>query len=269
MSGTIRALVLGLGLATAACIPVTAASPQSPAPVQEVGFYENLGGFVPLDTAFRDETGSPVTLRNLIHAPTILALVYYRCPNVCDALLEGVAGSLKSLNAAPGTAFQAITISIDPAETAADARKAKRISLETIERPFPPSAWRFLTGDAASIASIAQATGFKYKKTDVGFDHPVGIMILSSKGQIIRYMYGADFLPADLKLSLLEASQGRIGPTIARVLRVCFSIDPKSHALVFNLLKIVGTATLLAAALLVGYIVVATMKRKRGQRQAT
>ncbi len=261
-------LFLSLVLATVICLPVSADARCDPAPAQEVGFYENPGGLVPLDTTFLDENGAPVTLRKLIHAPTILALVYYECPNVCDALLTGVAGSLKSLEAAPGTDYQVITVSIDETETPKEARKAKRIALETIERPFPPSAWRFLTGDSASIGLVAQALGYRFVKRDTGFDHPVGITVLSSEGKIIRYMYGADFLPADLKLSLLEASSGRIGPTIAKVMRICFTKDPKSHALVFNLLRIVGTVTILSAVLLVAYILVASMKRKRA-RQST
>ena len=255
-------------LFAAVCLPAAAHAQQPPAQSQEVGFYENPGGQVPLDAVFRDENGAPVTLGKLIHAPTILALVYYHCPNVCDALLTGVAGSLTSLDAAPGKDYQVITISIDPTETAVDARKAKRISLESIEKPFPPSAWRFLTGNAASIGLATQATGFRYRKVGDDFDHPIGIMILSAQGKIIRYMYGSDFLPADLKLSLLEASAGRVGPTIARVLRVCFAVDPKSHALVFNLLRIVGTATLAAAGLLIGYIVFATARRKRAGQQS-
>jgi protein SCO1/2 len=262
-----RKFVLSLLLTAVLSLPAAAqarsASPQS----QEVGFYENLGGLVPLDATFHDENGLPVTLRGLIHVPTILALVYYQCPNVCDALLTGVAGSLKSLDAAPGKDYQVITISIDPAETARDARKAKRISLESIEKPFPPSAWRFLTGDAAGIGLVAGATGYRYRRASFGFDHPVGIVILSAGGKIIRYMYGADFLPADLKLSLLEASSGRVGPTIARVLRVCFATDPKSHALVFNLLKILGTATLAAAGMLIGYVIFATVRRRKARRQ--
>jgi len=268
MSVPARSLALALGLLCALGFPGAVAASDS-ASTQEVGFFEHLGDFVPLATTFRDEAGAPVTLRSLVHVPTILALVYYRCPNVCDSLLQGVAGSLKTLDAVPGTGYQVITISIDPEETVVDARKAKRISLACIEKPFPSSAWRFLTGDPAAIAGVARATGFQYKETGVGFDHPVGIMILSPEGKIVRYMYGADFLPVDLKLSLLEASQGRVGPTIARVLRICFSVDPKSHALVFNLLRIVGTVTLLAAALLIAYLVIATARKKRASRQTT
>ena len=268
MSMTARKCFLCLVLAATVGLPSAAEAKGDPETSQEVGFYENAGGLVPLDVTFHDETGAAVTLRNLVHLPTILALVYYRCPNVCDALLTGIAGSLRSLDATPGTDYQAIAISIDPTETAVDARKAKRISLESIEKPFPPSAWRFLTGDSAGIGLVAQATGFRYRKVGAGFDHPVGIIVLSAKGKIIRYMYGADFLPADLKLSLLEASAGTVGPTIAKVIRICFATDPKSHALVFNILRIVGTVTIAAAGLLTGYIVFATARRKRAAVKA-
>ncbi|MGA2762516.1 MAG: SCO family protein [Spirochaetia bacterium] len=238
------------------------------APADVVGIYENLGGGVPLDAGFRDETGAPVSLRELIHTPTILALVYYTCPNVCDYLLLGVAGAVKSLQAAPGSDYNVITISIDETEGPKDARKARRIALESMEKPFPPAAWRFLTGDTTSISRVARAVGYNFVRRATGIDHPVGIIILSPQGKIIRYMNGDEFLPADLKLSLLEASQGRVGPTIARVLRFCFSTDPKSHQLVFNLLKIIGTITILGACLLVGFLILATVKRKRAGRRS-
>jgi len=252
-----------LAFSAAVLLAGTAWADDSKAAEGEVGIYENFGGQVPLDASFRDEEGGVVSLRRLIRTPTILALVYYKCPNVCDYLLTGLAGSLKLLDAVPGKDFNVITISIDDTETPVDARHARQIALESIEKPFPPPAWRFLTGDRASITSVAEAIGFHYIRTATGFDHPVGIVVLSSEGKIIRYMEGADFLPADIKLSLLEASQGRVGPTIARVLRFCFSTDPKSHQLVFNLMRILGSVSLLAAAALVTYLLIAGARRRR------
>jgi protein SCO1/2 len=233
----------------------------------EIGIDEKLGGNVALDATFAGEDGSPVTLRQLIHTPTILALVYYNCPNVCDYLLTGVAGVLKGVPAEPGKDFNVVTISIDDRETPADARRARRIGLESIEKPFPPESWRFLTGTAPNIAAVADSVGFRFVRRDNYFDHPVGIIILSPAGRIVRYMNGADFLPADLKLSLLEASEGRVGPTIARFLRICFSYDPGSHTLVFNALKVVATITLSVAGAFIVYLVVAGRKRRRQGRQ--
>jgi len=264
----LHAVLIALAVLVRIGVPVAAFAGEAFVPEGQIGILENLGGKVPLDAMFMDESGAPVRLGSLITTPTILALVYYTCPNVCDYLLLGVAGALKSLDAVPGTDYRVITISIDDRETPADARKARRIALETVERPFPPEDWRFLTGSAGSIKAVTDAVGYYFVRRADGIDHPVGITILSPSGTIIRYMNGAAFLPADLKLSLLEASQGRVGPTIARVLRYCFSTDPKSHGLVFNLLKVVATVTLTLAGGFIAYLVIATVKRRGGSRRA-
>jgi len=228
----------------------------------DIGIVQNLGTIIPLDTSFADENGNPVTLRQLVTAPTILALVYYRCPNVCDYLLTGVAGVLGPLPAEPGKDYNVITISIDPSETPADARKAKRIGLETIQKPFPPDSWRFLTGKEQDIHLVAESVGFHYRQNGAGFDHPVAIFILSAHGEIVRYMLGADFLPADLKLALLEAQQGKIGPTIARLFRICFRVDPQSHTLVFMTMRVVASVTLFLAGALALWLILAGRRRK-------
>jgi protein SCO1/2 len=229
----------------------------------DVGVDQKLGALVSLDSRFVGEQGETVTLRQLVTAPTILALVYYECPNVCDLLLTGLAGVLGPLSAQPGADYNVVSISIDPNETPRDARKAKRIGLETIQKPFPPESWRFLTGDEQNIHAVAQSVGFHYKASGTGFDHPVAIIILSPSGKIVRYMFGADFLPADLKLSLLEAQRGTIGPTIARLARICFRVDPKSHTLVFMTMRVVATVTLVCAAGLVLYLVLSGRRRRK------
>jgi protein SCO1 len=226
------------------------------------GIDEHLGATVPLATVFRDEQGAAVRLADLARAPIILSLVYYRCPNACDLLLTGIAEALRTLPAVPGTDYTAVTISIDEREGPADAEKAKRIGLASIEKEFPAEAWRFLTGNAGSIAAVADAVGFRFARTGDDFDHPLGLIILSPRGTVVRYMNGASFLPADLKMSLLEASTGTIGPTIGKVLRFCFRVDPQGRRLVFNTLKVTGVVTLLFAAGFVLYLVLSAQKKQ-------
>jgi protein SCO1/2 len=227
-----------------------------------VGIEEHLGSFVPLDAAFTTEDGAAVTLRDLVHAPTILALVYYRCPNACDFLLTSMAGVISLLSATPGKDYQVVTMTIDEHETLTDALKAKRISLESIDAPFPPEAWRFLTGSEHDIREVAEAIGFHYVRNGDDFDHPLGLVILSPQGKIVRYMTGTDFLPVDLTMSLMEASTGTVGPTIAKVMRFCFSYDPQNHKFVFNILKVTALVTLCVASGLVLYLLLAGRKRR-------
>src|SRR3990170_4341685 len=65
---------------------------EQPKDQQGIGIDEKLGQTIPLDLTFNDESGNPVSLRQLIHTPTILAPVYYHCADVCSFLLSNLAG---------------------------------------------------------------------------------------------------------------------------------------------------------------------------------
>jgi len=220
----------------------------------KIGIDEKLGQIVPLDLTFNDEGGNRVSLRQMIHTPTILALVYLHCPNVCSLLLQNLADVLNKLPAEPGKEYIALALSFDETEKPSLALEKKKIYLSMIAKPFPGDAWKFLTGNKESIRKLADAVGFHFKRVRDDFEHPVSLIILAPDGKIVRYMYGTDPLPFDLKIALVEASQGRIGPTIAKVVRFCFSYDPKANKMVFNMLRVTGTVTLFFALLFVAFL---------------
>jgi protein SCO1 len=226
-----------------------------------IGLQEKLGQVVPLDLTFNDEEGHPVSLRQIVRTPTILALVYYHCPNVCSLLLQNLADVLNSLPAEPGKEYAALAISFDERETPGFALQRKKVFLQMISRPFPGNAWRFLTGDKENIRKLTEAVGFHFRRAGEDFEHPVALIILTPDGKIIRYMYGAAPLPFDLKLALVEASQGKIGPTISQITRFCFRYDPEGKKLVFNTLKVTGIVTLLFALSFVAFLFFKGRKR--------
>jgi protein SCO1/2 len=244
-----------------------AAVKDTPGVYNGVGIEEHLGSTIPLDATFTGEDGKTVVLRDLVRVPTILTLVYYRCPNACDYMLTGMASLLAAVGEGAGKDYQVITISIDESETTADALKAKRIGIESIQEPFPSDAWRFLVGSKAEIRRVSDAIGFHFVRNGEEFDHPLGLVILSAQGKIVRYMTGTDFLPVDLKMSLLEASAGRVGPTIAKVLRVCFSYDPQSHRFVFKTLQVTATITLALAAGFALYLIISGRRKRQAARR--
>ncbi len=216
------------------------ANPQS-VTQKEVTIREQLGQFVPLDARFLNEAGDTVTLGQLIDRPTVLTLVYYNCPGLCTPLLEGAVDVLDKVDLEPGSDFQVITISFNPDETPELAREKKTNMLEAFERrEFPPSAWHFLVGDSLNIHKVTESVGFHYVRNKDGFLHPAAMIVLSDKGKITRYLNGTTFLPFDLKMAIIEASQGRVGPTIAKVLQLCFNYDPEANRYVFNFLRVAG-----------------------------
>jgi protein SCO1 len=225
-----------------------------------VGIEEKLGQTIPLDLKFNDAGGQEVSLRELIHTSTILAPVYFSCPDVCSFLLYNLAGALNQLSSEPGKEYQVLAVSFDETEKPPLALEKKTLYLKMIEKPFPQEAWRFLTGQEENIRKLTEAIGFRFKREGKTFQHPVLMVILSPNGKITRYMYGTDVLPFDLKMALLEASQGKIGPTIGKVLRFCFSYDPKGRKYVFNTLKVTGIVTL---AFALSFILFLVLKGKR------
>lgn len=229
-----------------------------------VGIEEKLGQTVPLDIVFNDESGNQISLRQVINKPTILAPVYLSCPDVCSFLLYNLAGALNQLSSEPGKEYQVLAVSFDETEKPPLALEKKKLYLKMIEKPFPEEAWRFLTGEEENIRKLTEAIGFRFKREGKAFQHPVSLAILSPDGKITRYMYGTDVLPFDLKMAILEASEGRIGPTVSKVLRFCFSYDPKGRKYVFNTLKVTGIVTL-AFALSFILFLVSKGKRRPGK----
>ena len=233
-----------------------------------IGFKEKLGAYVPPDITFTDENGKDVRLGELIDKPTILSLVYFHCPDVCNLLLAGMADMLSRLDVPPHE-YRVITISFDPTETTAQALKKKVNFYNTLPAGYPETTWRFLTGDQKNIDRLTKAVGFGYVKIGDDYEHPVGLIILSHDGKIIRYIYGETFLPFQVKMALIEASQGRIGPTVNRLLDVCYSFDPNTNSYVFDVLKVTGAVCLLTLLAFIAFLVITGKKYRRGDNGGT
>ena len=235
-----------------------AETPSEPPP--NVGVDEKLGQTVPLDIMLVDEQGDRVSLRSLIDKPTLLTLNYFRCTGICTPLLNGIAEMLQKTDMVPGKDFQILTVSFDPRDDAELAGRKKENYLKQLKPGFPPTAWRFLTGDPISTKRLADSVGFRFAKHGDDYIHAGAVMMLSSTGKVTRYLYGITYLPFDVKMAVTEAAQGRTGPTVARLLRFCFSYDPAGHKYSLNVTRIAAAFTIMLAA---GFGIAVAVKRKK------
>jgi protein SCO1/2 len=256
-------LALAVCLFTAAPAGLVHAESSSKAPLPlDVGIDEKLGQNVPLDTMLIDEQGERVSLRNLLDKPTLLTLNYFRCAGLCTPLLNGVAEMLRQTDQGVGKDFQVVTVSFDPRDNAEMAASKKENYVKQLGPGFPPTAWRFLTGDPISTRKLADSVGFKFAKHGEDYVHTGAIMMLSPTGKVTRYLYGITFLPADVKMAVAESIEGRPTPTIARLLRVCYSYDPSSHGYFLNITRVLAAITL-TLALGFGIAIAVNSKRRR------
>ncbi len=238
--------------------------PETPADMgDKVGLTEKLGEHIPLDLRFTDATGETVTLRELITVPTIIAPVYYRCPNVCNFLQAGLAEVLRNVKLKPGKEFRVISISFDETETVATAHRSQTIYMTAMNNEFPVEAWSFLSGDIHTIHQLTDAAGYRFMRQGKDFLHPVAIFIVSPDGKIARYLYGTSFLPMDLTLALMEAAEGKEGRTVRKLVSFCFSYDPEQKTYVFNLLRISATVILITLGGLLTFLILTGRKKKK------
>jgi len=246
----------------------TFAYPDDSPKKSEAGIDEKLGQTIPTDIFLIDETGQTVPLKNLIdnNKPVILSLVYYRCPGLCSPLLSGVADVVSKLDLEAGKDYRILTISFDPTENNVIAAEKKKNYLKTIKnKTIDPEGWKFFTADSVNIARITDAVGFRYIKINNDYAHSAVLTILSPQGKIVRYLYGTDFLPFDMKMALIEASKGKVGSTIANVISLCFSYDPDGRKYTLNITRIAGGGVLLC---IVGFVIfLKVMKKKDFKKQ--
>src|SRR6202047_396643 len=231
-----------------------------PALLRDVGLDQKLGSSIPLEATFRDEHGHDVALRQFFgEKPVILTLVYYQCPMLCTEVLNGLLRSAKELPLEIGKDFTIVTVSIDPSERSVLAEVKHELYTGLYGRPGGPPGWHFLRGDEAQIKTLAQAVGFRYAydSTSGQFAHPSGIMVLTPEGKLARYFYGIRYPSRDLRLGLVEASEGTIGSPVDQILLYCYHYDPatgKYGLWISRWIKAAGALTVLSLGLVIAML---------------
>lgn len=245
-------------LAAAAATQSASNTVFKPLALRNVGIDQKMGAQVPLDLAFNDEAGRPVTLRQYLGKPVILALVYYTCPSLCNMVLNGVVRSIQELKMNAGDEFNVVAVSFDPRETSEIARAKKASYVREYHRAGAENGFHFLTGEEASSRSLADSVGFHYAYDSVSnqYAHGSAIMILTPQGRVARYFYGIDYPARDMRFGLEEASGGKISSPVDAVLLYCYHYDPsngKYGFVIMNALRIAAGVTL---ACLLGFMFV-------------
>ena len=196
----------------------------------QLGINEKLGTMVPLDLTFLNEKGESKTLKELMNGkPTMISLNYFRCAGICTPQLADMAKMLGRLDLAENIDYKAITISFAEDETPKLAAAKRKTHLNTIKRDYVADAWHFVIGENNSSAKIAKAVGFSYEKSVspagiIDYVHPAALIMLSPEGKVTRYLNGIEQLPFDVKMALMEAGEGKMGPTIAKKFTLLFCL---------------------------------------------
>ncbi|QDT06727.1 hypothetical protein K227x_51430 [Rubripirellula lacrimiformis] len=243
-------LVLAQGLQSGQDVTLNDGVPRE---VENVTVDQNLGAQIPLDLPLTDSMGRKVKTGYYIdgNKPTIVSLNYSNCPMLCNVQLNQLAKSLADLDLQIGKDFQMLSVSIDPKESTATARKTKTKYTEQLipSQPGVEEGWEFCTAQQPIITKLADVLGFRYTRDAKSgeYYHPAMLAFVSPKGVITRYSLAVAFEPEDLRKALVEAGEGTVGTKVDQLILWCFSYDPDSNSYVpqaWRIMRLGGAATI-------------------------
>ncbi len=236
-----------------------AVSNEVPRELENVGITENNGAQVDPNLKFTDDTGKEVTLGSYFNRdkPIVLSLVYYNCPSLCNMHLNGLTDGLKALDWAVGDKFELVSVTIDPKEDYKLAAAKKESYIESYGRQDSAPGWHFLTGEDSQIKALAEQVGFGYKWDEASkqYAHASAAIILTPEGKISRYLHGISFDPKTIRLSLVEATNGKIGEIVDKVVLFCFQYDPNKRTYAFYAYNIMKYGAALCALIFFAFLI--------------
>ena len=251
----LTAVVSGIFFAN---LPAFATEKPGDVPI-EAGVIEHLNNQLNLDIPFKDSSGKDTTMRELMlkGRPMLVTPVYYGCPRLCTAVLNGLLEGLKDTKLKLGRDFNIVSFSFNPKETPEDAYKKSKVYFGELSQPeLGPGNWHFLTGTEENISKLTRELGFRFREDKGEFIHPAAIMFLTPEGVISRYLYGIKFLESDLRLAILEAGEGKIGSTLDQILLYCFRFDNTHGRYTLVVMNLVRAISLVVVVVLSGGLMV-------------
>ena len=227
--------------------PSTDAIPE----LEGVTIIDKLDSQLPLTATFRDEHGKAVMLRDVLpkDRPAILQIGYMKCPMLCSLVMNALVRGIQDMDWTVGQQYDIIALSVNPKEGPALAEGKKAGYVAEYGRPQSAAGWHFLTGEESSIRSVTDAVGFEYRMQANGeYSHAAGIFILTPDGRLSRVLYGVKYDSANVRMALLEASQGKVGTTLDRIILWCHIYDAQAGGYVVMAMRVMqlgGVLTLL------------------------
>ncbi len=271
-SASARNTLTRVGLCCCALVAFVSAAPpteQVPKGMEQVGIDQKLGAQLPLDAEFLDSQAQPHRLRDYFDGktPVVLTLNYYECPLLCHLQWEDLVKTLQLSKLTPTKDFRIVTVSFDPLEQPRLAAAKKDAYVKQYGHPMADAGWNFLCGKQVSIERLTGAAGFRYRydPNEKQFNHAATLIICSPEGKISRYL-GLNTDPDVLRLSLVEASQGKTGSLFDQLFLWCYHYDPNRNSyapVAMRIMQMGGLLTLATLSLFLSGLWMMESRRRR------
>ena len=240
-----------------------------------VGLTPKVGDVLPLETPFKNALNNDVTLGSMFddERPVLLLFVYFDCPLQCPFTMQQAQGALNELHDrfewVAGEQYRLLVLSFDHNDTPRSANVQREAFLVGLTFEPLEGGVEFWVGEPQHVRKAADAAGFFYRYMPEidEFSHVSSLIYVQPDGTIHNYMKGFPFPAPQVRLGLLEASEGKQGTIFEQVLQFCYSwsdSEGKYTLQAMRVMQLAGGVTVLALGAFVGGLFISG--RVRGGR---
>jgi protein SCO1/2 len=244
---------------------------QVPKELEGIEIEDKRGAQLPADLTFTDQDGKQVALGDYLDGkhPLVIVLAYFRCPQLCSLVISQITKGLKAIEWTAGKDFKVAIVSFDKRDDVQVAHDKRESYLSFYGRKVGEHGFDFLVGDGENAKALADVVGFHYKwdaKQQI-FAHAAGAFVFTPDGRLSRTLWGLNLdRPQDVRLSLVEASQGKLGSIADRVLLYCYHWDPRAKGFVLATARLLRAAAAVTVLVLGAFLFTFWRKERRKQK---
>jgi len=198
-----------------------------------IGLAEGAVGRMVPNFEFRDRNGKLVRLSDYRGKPLLVSFIYTGCFEVCPAQTRNLYEAVQGLDRMLGeNQFNVISIGFNQPFDDPQAMRAFASQHRIRHRN-----WEFLSPRLDDVEALTRAFGFSWVMTPAGFDHVLGVTVVSAEGRIHSQVLGdvvrAERLGTPLRRLLLyeqppAVSTSAINHLVERVRILCTVYDART-----------------------------------------
>lgn len=259
-----------------------------PAPIKGLEITNNLGKFVPMHLQVSTAEGKIVSLNDFFNRstmkdgkpagkgnkPVVIQMSYFRCPILCPTILEKFTKTIDTIDFTVGEDFDVLVVSFDHRDKPADARSHKASQMLAYSKPENNDirdGWNFVIASPETSRQLGESLGFpfRYLPESDEYSHGTALFVLTPEGKISSYLTGLNYPAKDVKLALLDASNGKIGSFWDAFPLWCYHFDPNAGTYSLQAMRVMQLGSGGAAVLLGGFLGVLWWADRRRRRLST
>jgi len=158
--------------------------------------------------------------------PVLLTFIYTECPGPCPLICESIKTIRESMGPELTEKIWTVAVSFDPLnDTPGRLKEFGREFVDNFDN------WIFAAADYDTLEMMVDDLGFRFDRTEDGFEHMNRLTLIGRDGVVLKHFYGTQYDVKEVEDAVRSALEGRtiksaISDSLDWALLYCSNYDP-------------------------------------------